>query len=417
MIASHFKILIVILFSATLTFNVDVKSQTTASNPFTAKSGNNKRQAISQSSPLLAFTDTANVRFEGLVAGMSLVDSKATSLTKLLYKNLQFLSGKFILFGQQDATSSGYGWKDTSGRSDIKEVTGDYPAFYSWDFMDFTLPGLDTIAGEAKIRKLTIEAYERGGVNSYCWHMFNLLTNKNFYDTTPIVNLMLPNGKLSYKYKYELNKIGKYVQSLKGKKGELIPIIFRPFHEMDGSWFWWGKNFCTSEEYKKLYQFTVTYLRDSLNIHNIIYAFSPDCRFNSEEEYLARYPGDEYVDVLGMDNYWDFRYLKGDLDMAYKKLMIISNYASKSNKLAALTETGQKNVEDSTWFTGKLLKALTGYAEKPKLSYVAMWRNSLNGYYTPYKGHPAEKDFIKFKENPYILFEDKLPKVYTTRLK
>jgi len=57
-----------------------------------------------------------------------------------------------------------------------------------------------------------------------------------------------------------------------------------------------------------------------------------------------------------------------------------------------------------------LLKVLT--YQKTELAYVAVWANSLNGYYTPYKGHPAEPDFIKFKNDPYIFCADKLPGMY-----
>jgi mannan endo-1,4-beta-mannosidase len=364
-----------------------------------------------KASPLKVLSDTGAV-YAGSPPTSIMVDPHASPLTRILYDNLKQLEGKHILFGQQDATSSGYGWRDTSGRCDVKDVTGAYPAVYSWDLMDFTLPGLDTVAGLKKIRKLTIEAYERGAVNSYCWHLFNLITGKNFYDTMRVVSRIIPGGDYNNKYKYELRKAAGYFGSLKGKHGELIPVIFRPFHEMDGNWFWWGNKFCSREEYKQLYKFTVEYLRDSLQVHNLIYAYSPDCKFSSEQQYLEHYPGDGYVDLLGMDNYWDFRFDGGNLDTAHKKLMIISNCAIRKNKLAALTETGQSNIPDSVWFTNKLLGALLGYPDKPVLSYVAVWRNSVKGFYTPYKGHPAEKDFIKMKGNPYLLFEDRLPKLY-----
>jgi hypothetical protein len=52
--------------------------------------------------------------------------------------------------------------------------------------------------------------------------------------------------------------------------------------------------------------FTVSYLRDSLSVHIFLYAFFPDNKFNSEVEFLERYPGDEWVDLAGMDNYGDF---------------------------------------------------------------------------------------------------------------
>jgi len=343
----------------------------------------------------------------------NLVDVNATEETVAMYYNLKKLSGQKILFGQQDATASGIGWYDNSGRCDIKDICGSYPAFYSWDIMDFTRPDTTNGPYETKIRKLTIEAYNRGGVNSYCWHFWNPVTNKSFYDTTRVVNHILPGGSHHQLYKEKLAIVAKYINTLRGKKGELIPIIFRPYHELDGNWFWWGSKFCTVDEFKQLYRFTVTYLRDTLKVRNFLYAFSPDCRFSNEEQYLERYPGDEYVDIVGMDNYWDFNPKGGGLDAFQHKLMIISDYAQKKHKLAALTETGFSNLTDTTWYTKKLMKALTEYPDKPKLAYVAIWRNNKQSFYSPPPGHPAVKNFIDFYNNPYVIFEDKLPNMYS----
>ena len=130
----------------------------------------------------------------------------------------------------------------------------------------------------------------------------------------------MPGGELHEKYKSILQRVGEYARNLTGVYGENIPVIFRPFHEYDGSWFWWGANHCTPDEFKELYRFTVTYLRDTLQVHNFIYAFSPDCKFKTLEEFLVRYPGDEYVDLIGMDNYWDLRYESEKPEVAYEKL-------------------------------------------------------------------------------------------------
>ena len=63
-----------------------------------------------------------------------------------------------------------------------------------------------------------------------------------------------------------------------------LPMIFRPWHEFDGDWFWWGRAHSTVDEFKSLYRLTVSELRDTNGVHNFIYAFSPDCRFNTEAE-------------------------------------------------------------------------------------------------------------------------------------
>ena len=61
------------------------------------------------------------------------VDKKATAETIHLYNNLKKLRIKGFLFGHQDDLAYGVKWKYVPGRSDIKDVTGDYPALYGWE--------------------------------------------------------------------------------------------------------------------------------------------------------------------------------------------------------------------------------------------------------------------------------------------
>lgn len=355
-----------------------------------------------------------------------LTDKNSTNETAALFYNLKILSETSILFGHQDATKRGITdantqWANeqhlptiTREKSDVKDVTGDYPAVYGHDFIHIA----NFVDGnwfdyEAKIaRELTIDAYNRGGVNTYAWHYANPVSKDDFYwEKSPIraVDKILPGGSHHEVYKQSLKVVADFAKSLIGADGKLIPVIFRPFHEFDGDWFWWGKSHCTASEYKQLYQFTVTYLRDNMGVHNFLYAWSPDKNFNSEVEYLERYPGDEFVDLLGTDNYGDLA-TKSSVPLAAKKLKIVSDVAAKKNKLAALTETGLQNLSQSDWYTESLLKALQ--TQKIKLAFVLVWANTINGFWTPYKGHPAESDFIKFKNNPYILFGDKVPPIY-----
>ncbi len=175
-------------------------------------------------------------------------------------------------------------------------------------------------------------------------------------------------------------------------------MIFRPYHEFDGDWFWWGKSHCTTEEFKQLWRFTVAYLRDSLEVHNFIYAFSPDNIFTTEEQFLERYPGDEWVDMVGMDNYGDFgRDGKYNVEAGLKKLKIVSAYAAKAGKVAAFTETDLESIPNQNWWTDVLLKTVK--SENLKLAYVLVWRNDTQSpthYYAPFPGHTSEANFIKF---------------------
>lgn len=350
-----------------------------------------------------------------------LTDKNATAETAALFYNLKRLAKTRIIFGHQDATKRGYGWvneqhrpQTVTSRSDVKDLTGSYPGLYGHDFLhiaNFDRSSWFLYETDLAAR-LTIEAYERGGINSYAWHYANPVTKGSFYwDQSPVraVEHILPGASYHEVYKSSLKQIAEFVKALKGKDGKLVPIIFRPFHEFDGDWFWWGKAHCTAAEYKSLYKFTVTYLRDSLSVRNLLYAWSPDRNFSTETMLMERYPGDDYVDLIGMDNYFDLR-MGADTKPAADKLKILSDYANRKNKIAALTETGLDRIPQADWFTASLLKALTTH--KPQLSYVMVWANTSEHFWTPYPGHPAEEDFKKFISNPLILMEDKLPAMY-----
>ena len=352
-------------------------------------------------------------------ANFTVIDNNATIETKALFYNLHKLSLKYILFGHQHATEYGHGWSGDYDRSDVKSVTGSHPAMIGVDFNGLSgRPDSIIEKNKTGLRKTIADMYNRGGVVTVSWHFSNPASPGGFYwnDTLskPAVKLIIPGGEYHERYKKILETIGDLAKSLKGNDGKTIPVIFRPYHEFDGDWFWWGKSHCTVDEFTSLWRFTVSYLRDSLQVHNFIYAFSPDCRFNSEKEYLERYPGNEWVDMVGMDDYADFgRAGHYDLDAGYKKLKIVSDYARKAGKLAAFTETGLESIPDTTWWTEKLLKILQ--KGDLKLCYVLVWRNDSRNpthYYAPFPGQVSEKDFLKFYDDPYTLFGKDLKNIY-----
>lgn len=358
-----------------------------------------------------------------------LVDKNSINAATNLYYNLKKNATTNILFGQQDATKSGiidssHFWSNeqqnegaSRNRSDIKTLTGHFPAVYGFDFAKAT----DTIKGKSWysyeksiMRELVIDAYNRKGIVTFCWHLRNPVTDSSFYwDKSPVeaVSQILPGGKYNEKFNGMLQQIADYNKLLVDKNRQWIPIIFRPWHEMDGNWFWWGAGHCTPEQYKELYRYTASYLKDKLGVHNMLFAWSPDCNFMNEEEYLKYYPGDDYVDLVGMDEYEDMK-PQYPIEIAANKIKIVSDYAQKHNKLAALTETGLEGIKDSTWFTQRLLKALT--LNKVQLSYALIWANTSWAYWIPYKGHPAENDFLEFVHNPLIQLSNNMPDLYQT---
>ncbi len=352
------------------------------------------------------------------------IDKNATKETKVLYQNLKLISKKHILFGHQHALEYGHGWKDEPNRSDVKSVTSSHPAVVGIDFSDFSGRPKDVIEKtEETLRKNVIATYERGGITTVSWHFNNPVSENGFYwkdsISSPAMTLIKPGGSHHEQYKEILKTIADFANSVKAKDGTLAPMIFRPFHEFDGDWFWWGKKYASREDFIAVWQFTVSYLRDTLGVHNFIYAFSPDMRFNSEKEYLERYPGDNYVDMFGIDDYADFgRDGKYDLEAGVKKLKIISDLAIKKQKLAAFTETGLESIPNKTWWTETLLKSLK--SKDIELAYVLVWRNdstSPTHYYAPFPGQISAPDFIKFYNDPFTLFEKDLKNIYKEKFR
>lgn len=359
-----------------------------------------------------------------------LVDKNATDGTAGLFYNLKKIAKNNILFGHQDDTKRGVTnastqWANEQShppvsrdKSDVLEVSGAYPSVYGQDFIHIAnfADGIWYDYEKQVSHDLAVDAYNRGGVVTYCWHYANPVSQGSFYwDQSPVeaVSKIIPGGSYNAVYKASLKEVADFAKSLIGSDGKPVPVIFRPFHEFDGDWFWWGKAHCTADNFKTLYQFTVTYLRDSLGVHNFLYAFSPDRNFSSQSSYLERYPGDAYVDVVGTDNYYDLVANAAPVT-ASNKLKIISDYAKSKNKVAAMTETGTTdNFGKTDWYSNMLLKVLT--YQKVELAYVLVWANTTTNYYTPYKGHPAEADFVKFKNDPYLFFSNKLPGMYQVK--
>lgn len=359
-------------------------------------------------------------------AATYMVDKNATTETAALFYNLKKLAATKIAIGQQDAFNSFY--QDNAGDSDIKKNTGYDPAILGSDFMFITdknnnnQPDNWFYQQEEKIVIDTKAAYAKGMINTFCWHLREPNKEDSFYaadmtadEKAAAFKSILPGGTNHEWYKKKLDKIASVVLNLKGSKGELIPIIFRPFHEFDGSWFWWGANFCTPEEYKTAYKFTVDYLKNTKGVHNILYAFSPDNSYTTETNYLSRYPGDAYVDVLGMDNYGDFdNQGQTGAGRANSKLKLISDLAKTKVKIAAMTETGYQvtstKMPITDWFSNYLYSALT--SNSIEVSYVLFWNNTKDGYYVPNGAVSNAGDFKTFTAKPKSALVNSLPKMY-----
>lgn len=358
-------------------------------------------------------------------------DPNATQETVALFYNLKKLSKTQYLVGQQDAFNGFY--NNVSGSSDIKKATGNDPALLGSDFMFITdkqnngQPDNWFYQQELKITSDVKEAYSKGMVNIFCWHLREPYNQDTFYAddiTDPLQKAnafksILPGGENHELYKSKLDKVADVFNHLTDNTGKLIPVIFRPFHEFDGNWFWWGATYCTPDEYKLVWKFTVEYLRDTKNVHNVLYAFSPDNSYSTASQYLSRYPGDAYVDLLGIDNYGDFSNgSTAGVTTANNKLKMISDLAKEKVKIAAMTETGYR-VTTSTapinnFFSNNIYTAMT--ANSVELAFVMFWANNQDGYYVPPSGQSNTQDFKDFTLKGESVLQNTIPQMYVLPL-
>ena len=338
-----------------------------------------------------------------------LIDKHATAETKAMHARLKELTKRGIMFAHQDDLAYGHAWYGDDGRSDVRDVCGDYPAVVGWELGHVEIASeynLDSIYF-TDMKRYIFQTHRRGGFNTISWHADNILTGNTAWDCkqTTVVKSILPGGDKHSEYKIWLDRLASFFADLKDEYGKPIPVIFRMYHEHTGDWFWWCSAQCTPQEYIALWKMTIEYLRDTKQIHNLIYAYSPS-DVGSRQEYLERYPGDDFVDILGFDCYaaidrmdWYKQRMKLNLD-------IMTDYAMTANKIACLSETGLEGVKDTAYFSETLFPLIENYA----LSYVLVWRNAWQiktHYYAPFPGHPAADDFRRFTQfNRIIMCKD-----------
>ncbi|MEJ4087699.1 glycosyl hydrolase [Galbibacter orientalis] len=339
---------------------------------------------------------------------LKLVDSKATKETKALYSNLWAIQEKGVMFGHHDYPSYGIGWKGDKNRSDVKDITGSHPAVYSLDMHHIN---------ETKINQI-ISTHKRGGVSILVWHQSNPLTESDeasypigtAWDNTKVVDQILQEGSaMNIKYKKRLDQVAAVFHSLKDENGKLIPVIFRPLHEHTQSWNWWGSSATSEEEFIQFWRFIVDYLKNEKNVHNVIYAISPQMDQvykNTQERLLYRWPGNNYVDFVGMDCYHG-----RDTKAFISNVKALSALSVNLHKPVGVTETGLENSHTEKYWTNDVLPALKGNL----CSMVIAWRNEKPSHaFGPYPSDISAEDFKLFFEDPYTIFEKDLPNMYLT---
>lgn len=372
-----------------------------------------------------------------MATSVKLVDSDATASTKALAAYLTGLrKDDKVLFGHQNSTFRSV--RDNGKTSDIKDITGSEAGLFGID----TLALAGTECASENPLKASIEAskkaYEGGSIISLSCHMPNFTNAKitatgdakhpydfskcdfsESKDLTPCADYILEGGEYNAQYNAYLDIIADYALKLQEAN---VPILFRPFHENSGGWFWWGTS-TSADSYRAIWRYMVNYLQ-AKGVHNLLYVYSPNGPIDNESDYLSRYPGDAYVDVLGFDYYDDYADVSkytGDtyFEALAKSCDVVAGLADKKAKIPAIAETGIRITgagKDSLMVSGNPTKDKDWYnqvvntAVEHDIPYFLLWANfDSENFFVPYKynetmGQEMINDFIKAYNNDHSIF-------------
>lgn len=218
-----------------------------------------------------------------------LSNAKADATTKAVFDYVKSIYGTNIITGQQEST-----WMD-DGNTEyemefIEKASGKLPAIRGLDFMNNDFGG---VVERAK------DWWERGGLVTICWHCSCYFTDS--WDEcmkSEVSNWDSWFDETSDDYADMIKGMDKAAKALKQLQDAGVTVIWRPFHEFDGAWFWWGKG--GAENFKKLWKVMYDRYTNYWGLNNLIWVLG----YSHEGKNMKSwYPGDEYVDIVGADSY------------------------------------------------------------------------------------------------------------------
>lgn len=192
--------------------------------------------------------------------------------------------------------------------------------------------------------------------------------------------------------------------------GEPIPVILRYPHECDGNWFWWGNGWCTAEEFRAFCRFEADWLRRACGPDRILFAYTPDRQWkafgkegDAANTFLARYPGDAYTDIIGIDDYGigngkTDAEAERNLEKAVGRLRQMSAFAAERNLVVCISESGGRWKRDDFWVYLHRAATADGVACAFVDTWSTLWGTLPN---TP----ASEADERAFARRPEVLME------------
>lgn len=282
------------------------------------------------------------------MANYSLSNPNATETTKKVYEYICSLGGVNTLSAQQESTWMG----SVDYEMDyLLDATGKLPAMRGLDYMHDDFTGVNERA---------VKWWKEGGLVTICWH-----TGADFSGEwkhaleTSVADWDAVFTEGSHENTEFLKGMDKAAEALLELQEAGVTVLWRPFHELDGKWFWWGKD--GSETFVKLWRMMYDRYTNHWGLNNLIWVLGYS---HVGVDYSSWYPGDEYVDIIGADSYEG-----GVQRKLYEKLTAVTQ-----SKPFAFHECGTNPTEDQlkttpwawfmTWHTNYVTEENTKEALK-----------------------------------------------------
>jgi mannan endo-1,4-beta-mannosidase len=246
-------------------------------------------------------------------AGQEPVTPDASVEARALLEFFYSLSGRYTLTGQHN-------YPDTRDRNTqfAKEYSGETPAVWSTD-MGFARDGdTDSYLARPDIVKEAIRQHRKGSIITICWHAVPPTADEpvTFRPMGPVVpdslasvqgqlpdeqfrEVLTPGTRLHSRWLAQVDSVAFYLKQLQDAK---VPVLWRPYHEMNGDWFWWGGRvgeYSTADLYRQLFDRYVNYHK----LNNLIWVWNVDRPSTPIRKFSNFYPGNEYLDILSLDVY------------------------------------------------------------------------------------------------------------------
>ncbi len=271
-----FLIITAQIFSGCTNTGNNPSSNTTAADKTTA----NKTDNSSSESTKEPVSSTAT---EPILKNYKLSNPNADENAVKLYNYICEQYGRVMISCQQEST-----WKGSPDyeMDYIEETTGKLPAMRGLDFMNGDFNG---------VVQRSKEWHDKGGIVTICWHTgVNGKGYQESKDDNPDFDKLLTEG--TDEYNNMMSNWDKAAKALQKLRDAGVPVIWRPFHEFDGQWFWWGKG--GGETFKKLWILMYDKFTKEYNLTNLIWILGYTASVKD-----GWYPGDEYCDIIGSDAY------------------------------------------------------------------------------------------------------------------